>query len=60
MGVPGTGLVTLFGRAFVATTLGIMLLNKTVCDGVDLLFNFKSFVFDFGGISNQVVTDQTS
>ncbi|SRR5258706_6487035 len=60
VGVPGAGLVTLFGRAFLASTLGIRLLNKTVCDGVYLFFNFESFVFDFGGISNQVVMDQTT
>ena len=60
VGVPGAGLVTLFGRAFLASTLGIRLLNKTVCVGVCLFFNFESFVFDFGGISNQVVMDQTT
>ena len=60
MGVPGGGLVTLFGRAFVASTLRIILLNKTVCDSVDLFFDFVSFVFDFGGISNQAVMDQTT
>ena len=55
--MPGAGLVTLFGRAFLASTLGIMLLNRTVCDGVCLFFNFESFVFDFGGILHQVVVD---
>ena len=50
----------MFGRAFVASTLRIMLLNRTVCDSVDLFFNFVSFVFDFGGISNQAVMDQTT
>jgi len=52
--------VTLFGRAFVASTLGIKLLNKTVCDGIVLFFNFESFLFAFGGISNQAITDQTN
>ena len=62
MGLPDGGLMTFFFGAAVAFVSRIKLLNKIVCDDdVLLVFNFESFVFDFGGIfRNQVVMDQTT